>query len=312
MISCRPGGATVTNAVGEVETLFRKSDVGVLAGFSDEEFAAEIVALVHARTAASSGRAGTEGHGPGMGLARSRAADCRNAGDLIWGLHPIPFRNTVPRRTLPERLVGVAATACGATAAGLFGLAGAFANWVANSTSWVFFFLALKPLIDLMWRWSFFRFSEQDVNTQAVVGLAVLSLNGVAVLKNAAWRRLPRRVMLLLAFASLSVVLSPSSWAVNELVRLLAGTTFFYTAGPLLAEPRQLIASQRYRKARHPVDSLAVYQMANHIVRAPRTGPSVAAVQASGKSRRSVSRVAGVRVSTDKHSSRKGALMNPS
>ncbi len=43
------GRATVTNAVGEVEALFRKSDVGVLAGFSDQEFAAEIVALVHAR-----------------------------------------------------------------------------------------------------------------------------------------------------------------------------------------------------------------------------------------------------------------------
>jgi hypothetical protein len=151
--------------------------------------------------------------------------------------------NSIPRNGAAPgfsgRLGGAAATACGAAVVGAFALAGAFTNWVGNSTSWVFFFLALKPLIDLTWRWSFFRFSEQDVNTQAVVGLAVLSLNGVAVLKNAAWRRLPRRVMLMLAFASLSVVLSPSSWGFNELVRLLAGTTFFYTAGPLLAEPRQ-------------------------------------------------------------------------
>jgi O-antigen ligase len=151
--------------------------------------------------------------------------------------------NSIPRNSpapgFAGRLGGAAATACGATAVGVFGLASVFANWVGNSTSWVFFFLALKPLIDLTWRWSFFRFSEQGVNTQAVVGLAVLSLNGVAVLKNASWRRLPRRVLLMLAFASLSVVVSPSSWAFNELVRLLAGTTFFYTAGPLLAEPRQ-------------------------------------------------------------------------
>jgi glycosyltransferase involved in cell wall biosynthesis len=40
------GRATVTNPVGEVEALFRKSDVGVLAGQADEEFAEEIVALL--------------------------------------------------------------------------------------------------------------------------------------------------------------------------------------------------------------------------------------------------------------------------
>jgi glycosyltransferase involved in cell wall biosynthesis len=39
------GRATVTNPVGEVEGLFRKSAVGVLAGASDEEFAGEIVDL---------------------------------------------------------------------------------------------------------------------------------------------------------------------------------------------------------------------------------------------------------------------------
>jgi O-Antigen ligase len=136
-------------------------------------------------------------------------------------------------------LGGVAATACGAMAVGIFGTAGAFSEWVGGSNSWIFFCLALKPLIDLTWRWSFFQFSEQSVNPQALVGMAVLGLNAVAVLRNAAWRRLPRRVMVMLAFASLSVVFSPSSWGFNELLRLLAGTTFFYTAGPLLAEPRQ-------------------------------------------------------------------------
>jgi glycosyltransferase involved in cell wall biosynthesis len=41
------GRATVTNAVGEVKTLFQENSVGILAGHSHEEFAAEIVALFH-------------------------------------------------------------------------------------------------------------------------------------------------------------------------------------------------------------------------------------------------------------------------
>jgi O-antigen ligase len=147
-----------------------------------------------------------------------------------------------PNAAVPgvARQVGDAASAtCGAAAAGAFGVFDVFADWVARSNSWIFFFLALKPLIDLTWRWSFFQFSEQTVNTQAVVGLVVLGLNAIAVVKRAAWHQLPRRVMILLACASLSVIFSPSSWGFNELVRLLAGTTFFYTAGPYLAEPKQ-------------------------------------------------------------------------
>jgi hypothetical protein len=151
--------------------------------------------------------------------------------------HSLPQRNTNPG--LATRLGGVAATAFGAAGIGVFGLFGTFANWAGHSVSWVFFFLAWKPLIDLAWRWSFFRFSQQEVNTQAVVGISVLLLNGVAVFNNSAWRRLPRRVAVMLACACLSVVFSPSSWGFNELLRLLAGTAFFYTAGPLLAEPAQ-------------------------------------------------------------------------
>jgi O-antigen ligase len=64
-------------------------------------------------------------------------------------------------------------------------------------------------------------------------------LNGIAVLNSNSWRRLPRRVSLFLGCAALSVLFSPSSWGVNELLRLLSGVAFFYTAGPLLAEPRR-------------------------------------------------------------------------
>lgn len=43
------GRAAVTTPVGEAETLFRKSDVGVLAGHADEEFAEEIIALLRSQ-----------------------------------------------------------------------------------------------------------------------------------------------------------------------------------------------------------------------------------------------------------------------
>ncbi len=151
--------------------------------------------------------------------------------------HPLPQNGATPG--IAGRLGGAATTAGGVAVVGFVALCEAFAIWASHSASWIFFFLAGKPLIDLAWRWSFFRFSQQEVNTQAVVGMSVLLLNGVAVFKNSAWRRLPRRVLLMLAFASLSVVFSPSSWGFNELLRLLAGTAFFYTAGPLLAEPAQ-------------------------------------------------------------------------
>jgi O-antigen ligase len=128
-----------------------------------------------------------------------------------------------------------AATAFGASATVLCAGLSNLAEWVGSSNSWIFFFLAFKPLIDLTWRWQFFEFSKQAVNVQALVGIAVLVLNGIALLHRAAWRTLPKRVLLMLAMASLSVCFSPSAWTFNELLRLLAGTTFFFTAGSLLA-----------------------------------------------------------------------------
>lgn len=138
-------------------------------------------------------------------------------------------------------------TGLGNTAAGLFGgatvglatLAGTFTDYVGGSSAWIFFCLSLKPLIDLTWRWSFFDFSAQSVDLQALVGVGGLALNAIAIWNTKAWRRLPKRVLLMLAFAALSVMFSPSSWGLNELLRLFAGTTFFYTAGPLLAEARR-------------------------------------------------------------------------
>ncbi|HVS88353.1 MAG TPA: O-antigen ligase family protein [Candidatus Acidoferrum sp.] len=158
---------------------------------------------------------------------------------------PISLRSVRGAFALPGRLLTAVEALFGAAAVGLLGITTVLVQWAVSSNAWVFFFLATKPLIDLTWRWKVFQFSEQEVNPQTIVGLVVLGLNGIVILKRAAWRRLPRRVLLFLACATLSVVFSPSSWGFNELLRLLAGTTFFYTAGPLLAEARQF---DRFRK----------------------------------------------------------------
>jgi riboflavin transporter FmnP len=110
--------------------------------------------------------------------------------------------------------------------------------WVAITDGWIFFFLATKPLWDLTWRWRFFQILDQGVNVQTFVGLIVLALNAIAILRRASWRHFPKRVLILIAFATLSVLLTPSTMGINELLRLLAGVSFFYTAGPLLSRQR--------------------------------------------------------------------------
>jgi O-antigen ligase len=127
-------------------------------------------------------------------------------------------------------------------------LAGAHAiiSLAAKSNGWIFFFLVAKPLFDLTWRWRFFRLSEQGVNIQTFVGLAALGLNWAVLWRRRAWRNFPSRVLVFLGFAVLSVALSPSAWGFNEVLRLLSGTAFFYTAGPLLADYKQF---ERFAKA---------------------------------------------------------------
>jgi hypothetical protein len=106
---------------------------------------------------------------------------------------------------------------------------------LAGTDAWIFFFLVTKPLVDLTWRWKFFEAGEQDVNIQTVVGLLLLALNAIVFFRKVADRRLPRGVLAFLAAAIFSLVCSPSSVGLNELVRLFSGSLFFYTAGPLLA-----------------------------------------------------------------------------
>ena len=176
-----------------------------------------------------------------MGLARAWRANRWNAARVKAHMSTLSnsLRQPPGSTSIAPGLLAWPATACGAAAVLLFGAFGAFADWLAASNGWIFFFLAGKPLIDLTWRWSFLHYGTQAVNPQAIAGVAVLSLNGIALVKRAAWRNLPKRILVLLALASLSVLLSPSSWALNELLRLFAGTAFFYTAGALLADPQK-------------------------------------------------------------------------
>jgi O-antigen ligase len=95
----------------------------------------------------------------------------------------------------------------------------------------VFVLLVTKPLIDLTWRWRFFTVAGQGVNVQSLVGVLVIAVTGLSVLF---WKKrmvfdLP--VILLLGFACISVLLTPSSAGINELVRLFAGLSLFFTAG---------------------------------------------------------------------------------
>lgn len=136
---------------------------------------------------------------------------------------------------LPSRLVHAAEDAFGAAVAGSFGAADSFALWVAVADGWILFFLWSMPLWDLTWRWNFFHVFHQRVNPQAIVGVVILFLNAIAIAYRSAWRRLPKRVLIFLGLATFSALVSFSSQALNELLRGLAGLTFFYTAGPLLA-----------------------------------------------------------------------------
>lgn len=96
---------------------------------------------------------------------------------------------------------------------------------------WLILLLASKPLVDLTWRWRFFDFAEQGVNIQTVVAVFAILLTAMAMIlrrRDLVWSKV---AVALLAMASLSVLLTPTSWGVNELIRLFAALSFTFTAG---------------------------------------------------------------------------------
>lgn len=154
--------------------------------------------------------------------------------------------------SLPKRAVVMVALMCGgflllsilattflSPAYGLVGigvLAGALVAlyFALSLRKFVWLLLITKPLIDLTWRWRFANVAEQGVNIQTLVAMLGIAVTGLAIFL---WKRrlvLDVKVILFLTCASLSILLTPVLQGINELVRLLAGVSFFFTAGVVL------------------------------------------------------------------------------
>ncbi|MFZ3331523.1 MAG: O-antigen ligase family protein [Candidatus Acidiferrales bacterium] len=134
--------------------------------------------------------------------------------------------------TAAETSTGLAVIAIGGATALLYEFAMSVGKWVP-------FFLSYKPLIDLTWRWEFIRIVHQSVNIQSILAMFVVVLNGIVVLFS---RQRPRHsglVLMLLGTATVSVIVTPTSWGLNELLRLYAGMSFFFTAGLVLCDKRR-------------------------------------------------------------------------
>ncbi|RMG05179.1 MAG: hypothetical protein D6735_05730 [Acidobacteria bacterium] len=95
----------------------------------------------------------------------------------------------------------------------------------------VWLFLLTRPLIDLTWRWHFFTVLEEDIDMQTLFGLMGIAVICFAYLFRRIKLVLDLKIMLFLVFASFSVILTPSSFAFNELMRLYVGVAFFFVTG---------------------------------------------------------------------------------
>jgi O-antigen ligase len=131
-----------------------------------------------------------------------------------------------------ETSIGLTVLALGGGIALLYDFAMAIGRWVP-------FVLSYKPLIDLTWRWGLGEVFNQRLNSQAILAVFVTLLNGIVLLF--ARRKVPhyRLVLLLLGLATVSVILTPTPWGLNELLRLYAGASFFFTAGLLLSNKKR-------------------------------------------------------------------------
>lgn len=99
----------------------------------------------------------------------------------------------------------------------------------------VWLVLVTKPLLDLTWRWRFLEVAEQGVNFQTLVALLIILTTSFAFLSRRKQVILDSRGILLLAAATLSVLVTPTSWGINELIRLYAGVSFLFTAGIVMS-----------------------------------------------------------------------------
>jgi O-antigen ligase len=137
------------------------------------------------------------------------------------------------------RFDDVASTIGGAAVVGTYAATSGLVRWAVNTDRWIIFFLVSKPLFDLTWRWEFFNIFNQRVNPQAIVGVLVTVLN--LLVATLGYRKVlhSKRVLLFLGMATVSVIVTPSVGAVNELIRIFSGVSFFFTAGLALREKQK-------------------------------------------------------------------------
>jgi O-antigen ligase len=155
--------------------------------------------------------------------------------------------NSLPNSSYPTggapsfavRLEDTSAAIGGAAAVGTIAAIHGLVRWLVKSDAWIFFFLTSKPIIDLTWRWEFVRVFNQRVNPQAIVAVLVVVLNSLAAVFGRRKPRYSALVMALLGLATFSVLLSPTSWGINELIRLFSGASFFFTAGFVLRDKKK-------------------------------------------------------------------------
>jgi len=115
-----------------------------------------------------------------------------------------------------------------------------------NLTNWVSFSLAMKPIIDLTWRWRFFEIAEQGVNLQTLVALLIILATSLAFLLRRRRIVVDLKGIILLASATFSVLITPTSWGINELIRLCAGISFLFTAGIVLGQEESFNKFAKY------------------------------------------------------------------
>ena len=146
------------------------------------------------------------------------------------------------RRNLAAPSVNVAAD-CGGAAilAGCAGmqLAGRLAS---RMDLWVIALLVSKPLVDLTWSLRFGELFHQEINVQAIVAVLALCLTIAAAMQHGS--RLQRDGVILgfLLWAAAAVLVTPTGWGANELIRLYSGTAFYFIAA------RAFSSAERFRK----------------------------------------------------------------
>ena len=120
----------------------------------------------------------------------------------------------------------------GAGAAILAGYAGMqLAGRLASRVDlWVIALLVSKPLVDLTWSLRFGELFHQEINAQTIVAVLALCLAVAAALQEGSRLQQDRVIFAFLLWAAAAVLVTPTGWGANELIRLYSGAVFYFIA----------------------------------------------------------------------------------